>query len=285
MSRIRIMADSSSDLPRDLAAKLDITLIPTPVHFGEERLRDGVDFTPTEFYERMARESELPRTSQPDPLSYIEPFRVAHEAGETVICLCLSSGLSGGYQSAELAVRELPGAEIHVLDTKAASMGFGLLVLKVAEDVQNGLPVEQVLSRFEENKRRLYSLFTLNTLDNLQRGGRITKVAAVFGSILQIKPVLHLDADGRINIVDRARGREKALARLISLAQESADDLKGATVGLSHAHCLEDAEAFAERARRELGVGEVIIGDIGAAIGTHTGPGCIAFFVLGRPRW
>lgn len=285
MSSIRVMADSSSDVPRQMAKELDITLIPTPVIFGEQKFGDGVDFTPDEFYERMARESNLPSTSQPEPTAYLEKFKAAHDAGQSVICLCLSSGLSGGFQSAEIARRELPQADITVVDTKAASMGFGLLVIHLVRDLRSGMSKDEALRRLEERKARLYSLFTLNTLDNLKKGGRITAVAAVFGSMLQIKPVLHLNTEGSIEIVDKVRGREKALAKLIEMARESSTELSGATVGLSHAHCLPDAQAFAQRAREELGVGEVIIGDIGAAIGTHTGPGCIAFFVFGSPRW
>lgn len=285
MTKVRLMADSSSDIPRELIDRLGITIIPTPVIFGEEKCRDGVDFTPTEFYERMAREKDLPRTSQPDPVAYLEQFRRAHEAGESVVCVCLSSGLSGGFQSAELARRELPEADITVVDSKAASMGFGLLVIQLAGDLKGGISVSEALNRFHDRQRRLYSFFTLNTLDNLKRGGRVTAVAAVFGSMLQIKPVLHLNTDGKIEIVDKMRGREKALARLVEMAKENSDDLAGATIGLSHAYCLDDAKAFADRMRTEAGVGDVIIGDIGAAVGTHTGPGCIALFVFGKPRW
>lgn len=285
MSNIRVIADSSSDIPRALIQELDITIVPTPVIFGEEKFGDGVDFTATEFYERMARSSSLPRTSQPEPTAYLEPFRAAHKAGQSVICVCLSSGLSGGFQSAELARREFPEADITVIDSKAASMGFGLLVIQLAKDLRAGLSKEEAIKRLEDRKSRLYSFFTLNTLENLKKGGRITAVAAVFGSMLNIKPVLHLNLEGRIEIVDKVRGREKALAKLVELARESAPDLAGATVGLSHAYCPEDAEAFAKRVREELGVGEIVLGEIGAAIGTHTGPGCIAFFVLGKPRW
>lgn len=284
MGKIKIVCDSSVDLPEDLLADHDIMQIPFPVTFGDQTYADGVDITRDEFYVKMAESKDLPKTSQIPPQTYVEAFNKAMALGDEIIYLGLSSGLSGTVQSAALAAHMTGHPDrITIVDTKAASVGHGLLTLEAAELAAAGKEKAGILSRINDLISRLNSLFTLDNLDNLLRGGRINRVQAVLGTFLDIKPILHLNEDGKIDQFDKVRGRKKSLRQLLDLMGERGKDLAGQRVGISHAHCLADAEWVKQEMLDRFSVKEVVIGEIGATIGTHTGPGCLAIFFFSEP--
>lgn len=283
MSQVKVITDSTADLPQELLEKYDITMVPLTTTIDGVNYRDGVDLTPTQFYEKLAACKELPQTSQPAPKTLQEAYQKKLDMGQEVIAIHLSSGLSSTVTAANLVRDGYPkDAPIRVIDSKAASMGEGMMVLKAFELAAAGKPLDSIVSEVETYRKGLLSIFMVDSLTYLLKGGRINKAQAVMGSLLNIKPVLHISDDGKIYPLEKARGRKIALKRLVSLIEEQGRDLKGQTIGISHAVCLDDALWLKDTLQQQLSVGEVVIGEIGAVIGTHVGPGTLALFFQGE---
>lgn len=284
MSKIAIVADSAADLPKQFIDEHGIIVVPLYVNWKGQTYRDGEDLVPETFYPLMKQEKELPTTSQPTPGTYLELFNELLAQGNEVLCLTLSSGLSGTYSSAITAKGMLddPG-KVEVIDTLAASVGEGLLVLEAARLVKEGLSLKEILPRIREKVSRLRSIFTINTLENLVKGGRLSTLQGGLGTLLDIKPILHLDEHGKIVPLVKVRSRKKALAQLETEIHAQGSNLQGQVMGLSHSHDPETGAEMAEVLKNKFGAAEVIIGEIGTVIGTHTGEGCIALFFYGEP--
>jgi len=285
MPKVKVITDSTADLPLEVVKRYGIIVLPMVTSFSGIDYRDGVDLKPPEFYKLLADCSELPHTSQHSPQFLAKAYQQALADGSEVIALHLSSGLSGTVQNARLAQEMVNGkTRLAILDSLSASMGQGLLATRAAELAENGFSLQEIVTEIEMMRQKLCSIFMVDTLKYLLKGGRINKVQATVGSLLDIKPVLHINSEGKIDQLDKVRGRRAALRRLISLIEEQGTDLAGQTVGISHAICQLDAERVRDTFKERFGAKEVIIGEIGAVIGTHVGHGTLAIFFQGKPK-
>jgi len=281
MGNVRIVVDSTSDLPKDVRERLGIEMVPLKVHFGNETYLDSVTLASGEFFDKLANAKVLPTTSQPSPVDFVDVYKkLLEEPGTAIISIHLSSAFSGTYQSAVLAKSLLGGdPNLHIVDSKSASLGFGLLAVAAAEAAANGESVEQILARIQRLKERTQLYFLVDTLEYLHRNGRIGKASAVFGSLLNIKPILSIDpAEGVIFPVDKVRGSRKAMGRIVELLQEKFAGVP-MNVTFVHANSLSGAEEFAGILKEQFQVESVSYYELGPVIGTHVGPGTLGLFV------
>lgn len=242
-----------------------------------------------EFYEAM-RKGALPTTAQVNPEAarmLMEPYL---KEGKDILHIAFSSGLSGTYNSARIAAEELmeeyPERSIQVVDSLSASLGQGLLVYLAQQRKEEGEDMESLVRWIEENRLHIVHLFTVDDLFHLHRGGRVSKTTAVIGSMLNIKPVLHVDNEGKLISIGKSRGRKKALQELINLMDQKIGSYKNScnTVFISHGDCEEDAKYVEKKVREKYNIQTVIINNVGATIGAHSGPGTLALFFVGDER-
>ncbi len=276
---IKIITDSACDLPRDIINKYGIDVIPMSISFGEELYLDGVDLTADQFYSKLEKSDSLPKTAQPTIAAFTQALESALATYEDALVITLSSGLSGTYQSACLAKQNFSQEEqqkITVFDSLRASLGQGLLVFEAAKMASTGAGREEVANYLNHLRPRLASEFTLNTLDYLIKGGRLSKIQGTIGSMLDIKPILSFNEEGRIVHRERIRGRKKSIKRLVEILGTEGNCLDQQTVAISHSRCVEEAKWLADTIQEQFSIPEVIIGEMTATIGTHTGPGCLS---------
>ena len=285
-----IMTDSCCDLDGDLARELDLRVLPLSLHMGEDTYHnflDGREISFREFYRRI-RTGETATTSAVSAGQFEAAMRSEVEAGRDVLCLAFSSGLSATYQSASIAAEhlrgEFPDRRIEVVDTLCASGGQGLLVWLCVQQKRKGWTLDEVLTYAEATKGRVCHWFTVDDLDHLKRGGRISAATALFGTMLSIKPVLHVDDAGKLVNMEKARGRKAAVQALADHFAATAERPEEQTVFITHGDCPEDAERLAEIMRREHHVKGVEISYVGPVIGSHTGAGVLTLMFLGTPR-
>lgn len=290
MTEYQIITDSTTDISPEMIAELDLQVIPM-CYMLEGRtyhnIPGGGEMTDHEFYE-LLRAGKMSTTAQINSEEFIERFTPVLEEGKDVLYLAFSSGLSGTCQSAFLAKKELeekfPERRVEVFDTLCASMGEGLLVYHAAMLKKAGRDMDEVLSWLRENVLRLCHWFTVDDLHHLKRGGRVSSATALVGTMLGIKPVLHVDDEGHLIPVSKVRGRKQSLDALVQRMVETAIDPKEQTVFISHGDCQEDAEYVASQIKEKLGVRKIFINFIGPVIGAHSGPGTLALFFLGKNR-
>lgn len=280
MANVRIVVDSTSDLPKDVRERLGIEMVPLKVHFGNQTFLDSVTLASGEFFDKLSTERDLPTTSQPSPVDFVEVYKKLLEEPDTaIISLHLSSAFSGTYQSAVLAKSLLGGDhDIAIVDTKSASIGIGMLATAAAEAAANGADAQTCLARIEQLKKETQLYFLVDTLEFLHRNGRIGKASAVFGSLLNIKPILSIDDEGVIFPVDKIRGSRKAMSRIVELLRERYGDAE-VDARFVHANSLGAAEEFAGIVQERLSVRQVSHFELGPVIGTHVGPGTLGVFV------
>ncbi|MBM6723929.1 DegV family protein [Pseudoflavonifractor phocaeensis] len=285
-----LFTDSSADLSQQLVEELGVEVLPLCFTMGDKTYRnwpDNREMDPEEFY-RMLREGAMATTSAVNVGDYTEALTPFLETGKDVLVLAFSSGLSATCNSARIAAQELneqyPQQRVRVVDTLCASLGQGLLVWHAAKLKQAGKSLDEVGDWAEENKLRLCHWFTVSDLHFLKRGGRISPATAVLGTMLSIKPVMHVDDEGHLIKVGTARGRGASLKALVDHMAETADDPGNQVVFISHGGCLEDAQKVAEDVKARFGTKEVVINYVGPVIGAHSGPGTVALFFLGSKR-
>ncbi|MFE5319661.1 DegV family protein [Paenibacillus sp. NPDC056579] len=280
MSQVRVVTDSTADIPAALREALNIELVPLKVHFGTETFKDSVDMGPEQFFEKLVSFSSLPTTSQPSPVEFTETYkRLADEYGGPIISIHLSSRMSGTYQSALLAQSMLEGeADLHVIDSKTASYGIGMMAVAAAEAAQQGKSKEEILEMIEAIRRDEKMYFLVDTLEYLQKGGRIGRAAALLGSLLNIKPILSISEEGEVYSIDKVRGHKKAMARIIELLKADFGD-KPIHVTVAHANHMANAEELSSLILQSFNVASIGYASIGPVIGTHSGPGAVAAFV------
>lgn len=277
MPRIHIVTDSSSDLPKSTKEQYNIHVVPLSIQFGEEIYRDGVELSAEQFYQRLAESADLPSTCQPSPADFVKCYEEISEPGDEIISIHLSSKLSGTYQSAVLATTMVEDRKIHVIDTKAASMGIGLVVVAVAEAVQNGASVQEAVELAERVIDELNVYFVVDTLEYLRRNGRIGAASALVGSLLNIKPVLTLE-NGIVTPFDKVRGKAKAVRKIYDLLSDYAKARPGQKIriGLSHGNTMEEAQRVIDKIKEEFSNYDLIVELVGPTIGVHAGPGTVA---------
>ncbi|MCR8633637.1 DegV family protein [Paenibacillus radicis (ex Xue et al. 2023)] len=280
MSQIRIVTDSTADIPADLQEALGIEVIPLKVHFGMDTYRDQIDMSSEVFFENLTSSAVLPTTSQPSPVQFVETYKRMLKAADTsIISVHLSSGLSGTYQSAILAKSMMDdSADLTVIDSKSASYGFGSIVVAAAEAARAGRSKDEIINLIHSMRQQLKLYFLVDTLEYLQKGGRIGKAAALVGSLLNIKPILSVSDEGTVYSVDKVRGQKKAMARIIELLKQDLGD-KPLNITIAHAAALDNAELFNEMMLQNFVVKSTRYTQIGPVVGTHTGPGAVAVFV------
>lgn len=270
---IRIVTDSSADIPEHIAAALDITVVPLIVTFGTESYREGVDISHDEFYERLIRvrdASELPKTSIPSPADFAEVYRRILEEGDDVISIHLSSDLSGLFNAACLAAREVDSTNkrITMIDSRNVSMCLGWTAIASAELALRDESKETIVAHALSMLPRLKIPSYLDTLEFIKHGGRIGGAEALLGTVLDVKPILHLEG-GTVAPLEKVRTRGKAMDRLVELAKELApfDDL-----AVMHTHAPELAEELAKKLSNIHPRGNILIAETGIVMGSHTGP-------------
>lgn len=290
MSDYVIMTDSCCDLPAELAEELELEVLPLRLELKGRVYRnylDGREIGFPAFYDQV-RSGEMPVTSAVNLGEFEAAMRADLKAEKDILCLCFSSALSTTYQSAAIAARELseefPERKIFVVDSACASMGQGLLAWFCAREKKRGKTVEELRDYAERIKGRICHWFTVDDLNHLKRGGRVSAAAALFGTMLSVKPVLHVDDEGRLIPMEKCRGRRASLLALVDHMEKTAASPADQTVFISHGDCLEDAEFVAEEIRRRFGTKDIRISYVGPVIGSHTGAGVVALFFLGAPR-
>lgn len=278
MSTIRVVTDSTADLSPEQVNKYGIEVVPITVSFGQDSYADGVELSAEDFFTRLTSGKELPKTSQPSP----EAFRQAYEkvAGENDIILSvhISGKLSGTLNSAEMASKEVKPKVIPI-DTKTASQGVGLSALVAAEAARRGLPVEKVVEITENSIANTFSVFAVDTLEFLQRNGRIGKAASLLGSLLQIKPILYADPEGMVAPYDKVRGRSQIIPSLVKAATKNVSPDKPVNLSLVHTGAEESARALLEELKAHYEIADLHLGMVGPAIGAHIGPGAVGLMI------
>jgi len=274
---VRIVTDSSCDLPQAMADALGIRIVPLSVRFGDTEYIDRTTITATEFWSKCAASATLPETAAPSPGSFEETYRsLAAEGATAIVVVALSSDLSATMQSAELAARAVaPGIDVRIIDSRNASMGLGLTVLACAELAKTGASVDEVVARAQSVIPRTRVFAALDTLDNLKKGGRIGGAKAMLATVMSIKPLISI-TNGLVEEAGKQRTRSKALAHLIDILRKQEVPIE--RLAVLNAQCA-DIDAFVAMVK-EVYAGEIIVGDIGAVIGTHAGQGTIGIVFL-----
>lgn len=279
MSQIRIVTDSVSDLPPELAAEHGITVVPLQVIFGPDSFRDGIDLGGDSFYEKLTTSEHHPRTSQPSPADFAGLYEELTADGATVISIHVSEKMSGTLGSARLARQMLQDRDIHVVDSQSASLGQGLQAVAAAEAVRAGRSVQDILQLLEQAAAATRVYFAVDTLEYLQRNGRIGRAQAMLGSLLSIKPLLQLEA-GSVAPLDKVRGKARVMPRLLELVREAVPAGSRARFGLMHAQVPERAAELQAQLVADYPDAEFVTASIGAVVGTHAGPGTFGIVAL-----
>lgn len=282
-----LITDATCDLKEEYYKENGIEVLSLPFALGEKEYENSFSLSPEEFYGAM-RNGIMGKTSQISPDKYREAFEKVLSEGKDLLYLAFSSGLSGSYNNARLMAEELsekyPDRKIRVVDTLAASLGEGLFVHLADAMRKDGKSVDEVADWAEENKLNLCHMFTVDDLMHLHRGGRVSKTVAIAGSILGIKPVLHVDNEGHLIPLSKVRGRKQSLTALVDGMEKRMGSRKNETIAISHGDCLEDAEFVRDLVKKRFGIKSCIINHIGTVIGTHAGPGTVALFFMGDYR-
>lgn len=267
---IQLVTDSSCDLPKYIVDKYNISIIPLTISIDGKDYLEGVDITPEEFCMKMLNSKELPKTSMPSPGVFAAKFKELSEKGP-ILCLTISSGLSGTYQSACLGM-EISGANGKVIDTLAGSCSHGLQLIEAGELDKQGYSIDEIAKFLEEYRKHSNILILLDNLENIVKGGRLSKFQGSLASILDIKVLLH-GVDGKVEILEKVRGKKRFLKRAIDIIGERKKDLSDTIFGITHIDNLEDAEFLKEEIIKKYNPKDVIINYMGATMGTYAGKG------------
>ena len=290
MSEYVLITDSSADLSQEMVQELGVTVLPLSFTIQGKTYRNYPDNREMDlplFYD-MLRAGELATTSAVNVAEYTQAVEPILQEKKDVLILAFSSGLSSTYQASVLAAEELrekyPDRKIYTVDTLCASLGQGLLVYLAVQEQRKGRSIEEVRDWAESTKLHLCHQFTVDDLHFLKRGGRISATTAVVGSMLQIKPVLHVDNEGRLINIGKARGRQASLKALVDKMEKTVTEEGKKTVFISHGDCRKDAVTVADMVRERFGTQDIRINFVGPVIGAHSGPGTLALFYLGTER-
>ena len=271
---IQIVTDSSAYLPADLVQQHHIHVIPLKVHFGEQTYRDEIDLSHEEFYRMLAEAETLPTTSQPSAGEFFDLYSKLSKDGHEIISIHISSKLSGTISSAQSAKEMLPEAKISIIDSASTAMGLGLMALTAARAAEEGKTAAEIVAAVEKMIKAMNVVFVVDTLEYLQKGGRIGGAAALVGTLLKVKPILCLK-DGRIEPLDKVRSKRKALARLLEVTEECVEPGTPVRVAVLHAQVPDEARELEKKVRARFDCAEYYFAELGPVLGTHTGPGVV----------
>lgn len=282
-----IISDNTCDLPDSLYKQLGLKIMCLSYTMGGVEYSEDNALSISEFYAKM-RNGEMTKTSQITREDIEKAFTEVLDSGLDILYIGFSSGLSGSYNSARIAAEELspkyPDSKIRTVDSLCASIGEGLFVYKAVQMKKEGKSIDEVYQWCEDNKLHLCHMFTVNDLMFLHRGGRVSKASAVAGSILGIKPILHVDNEGHLIPIGKIRGRKQSLEALVNEMDKRLGNYKNDTIGISHGDCIDDAEYVKKLVEKKYGIKNFIINHVGPVIGSHSGPGTLALFFLGEYR-
>ena len=283
----QIITDTGCDLPKSMQKELNLKVVPLSVLYKGETYTEYSEQWLKELYQGL-RSGETATTSAINPDGWARAMEPYLQAGEDVLVLAFSSGLSTTYQSAVIAAEELketyPERDIRVVDTLCASLGQGLLVWYACQKRDEGLSLEQITQWVEENKLHLCHNFTADDLMYLKRGGRVSAATALAGTLLQIKPILHVNNEGKLINIGKARGRKASIQAICDKVGQLGIPGANDTIFICHGDCLEDAKTLEKMLKEKYGTKNVFIYYIGAVIGAHAGPGTMSVFFLGEHR-
>ncbi|HOB44278.1 MAG: DegV family protein [Bacillota bacterium] len=282
---VKILSDSACDLPDEILEEYNIDTLPILVSKGEEEYLDKVTLDPKTMYDEM-RKGVVYKTAQIPPQMFSEKFEEIAKNNESVIYVCFSSGLSGTYNTSLIVrdetKRKYPDLDIDIVDSRSASVGFGLLVYKAAKMAKEGKSKEEILKMLDFYVKHIEHIFTVDNLEYLFRGGRVTRAQAFVGGLLNIKPILDIPEDGTLRPIENVRGRKKLLNRMIDIMEERGGnaDLTHQTIGINHGDDLEGALTLKKMIEERYGCTDFVVNIIGCAIGAHAGPGTLSVFFL-----
>ena len=282
-----ITVNSTVDLPKEWLEERHVPVIPLKYTIDGETYTDMEGLSAKEFFDKL-REGKMSTTSQVNPeeaADMLEPFL---KEGKDILHLGFSSGLSGTLNSMKIAGEMLqekyPEAKVIVIDTLCACLGEALLLYKALQQNENGMNIDELAQWVEENKLHICHNVTVDDLHHLQRGGRISKTTAVLGTLVQIKPIIHMDDNGKLQVIGKERGRKKSLNKIVDMAVEQSKGWDNDIIMITHGDCIKDAEYVAKLVREKMGIDNILINNIGTVIGSHTGPGVVAVFCMGNKR-
>ncbi len=279
MAKIVVVTDSTADLDKKLAEELGIKVIPLNVHFGDELYKDGIDITTEVFYEKLKDSPIPPKTSQPSPGDFHTVYKSLLAEGVTgIISIHISEALSGTFQSATIAKDMLPDADIRIINSKTGSMGIGLKAINVARAIAEGADIDTAQKMVEDMVENQQAVFAVDTLEYLHRNGRIGRAQKLIGGMLNVKPILHLDAEGYVAAKGKVRGKGKVVPYLLDESVAFAGEEK-VDVAIVHALNSELAQEMADALKEKITIRNLEVSSIGSVIGTHIGPGAIAVFI------
>ncbi len=270
---VKVVVDSSIDLPEKLIEELDIRVVPLTVTFGDDHYLDKVEMTPEEFHERMAKEKELPKTAQPAPGKFLEVFEELSQKGHQVLCLCLSSGLSGTYNSARLA-KSMTDADVEVVDTLSGSAGLGILSYLSAQWANLGESLQEITQDIQSYAENLTVYALLDTLENAVKGGRISHLKGAIASLLNIKIIAEV-RNGKVYVLEKVRGAQRAYERLAQLVEEKTKGVQVPLVGIAHVANEKGAKLLKNVVQKVQKEAKYFECAMGATIGTYAGSGGI----------
>jgi DegV family protein with EDD domain len=282
--QVKILADSACDLPKSFYEEQNVTLFPLKVHLNDQEYEDVKTIDPKMVYDAI-RGGSVPKTSQASPLAFEEVFTRMAEKNEDGIYIAFSSELSGTYSTAVMILDQVkekyPNFNLTIVDSKCASLGLGLVVMEAARLAANNVPKEEILKDVEFRVQHMEHLFTVEDLDYLAKGGRVSKASAFLGGLLNIKPILNVE-DGKLVPIEKIRGRKKVFRRIIEIMHERGENMGQQIIGISHADAIETAKEIKAMFEEEFHPKEVYISEIGSAVGAHTGPDTISIFFLNK---
>lgn len=271
--KVQLVTDSSSDIPKNLVEKYQIEVVPLSIIIDDEVYLDGVEIDTETFYQKLPLAKELPKTSQPTPQAFLEAFKKANERGP-VLCITLSSGLSGTYQSALLA-KEMADFPVEVIDSLNISLGIGLQVLRACRMAEEGYSLQEIKEEILEYRSQMKAYFTLDTLEYAVKGGRVKPWEGGIAQLLNIKPVMTTLPDGTLGNSEKVRGRKKAINRLLEMIETSKDNFSKVSIGLVYNHKEEEVDFLKKEIIKRINPQELIVTKLGPVFGSHGGLGVL----------
>lgn len=279
MNDLKLICDSLSDIPKSFIDKYDIEIVPLTVILEGEEYKDGVDISNDEFYSRLRKGNVYPKTSQATYAQFKEIFEKYTKQGQKVLYIAGSSVATGTYQSAIMAKNDIDG-EVYVYDSNMLCFGIGMMAIKAGELCKEGKSVEEIVLALDKMKDEIFVLFSVDTLEYLQKGGRISSTKAAIGSILNIKPILEIK-DGLVSQISQVRGKKNVVSKIVELLKtHCGEDLSNQVVYLGYSDDLKEKEQLEKVTREQLNPKEIVFFQIGACIGTHAGPGVTGIMCL-----
>lgn len=282
-----ITVNSTVDLPREWLEERHVPVFPLKYTIDGETYTDMEGLSAKEFFDKL-REGKMSTTSQVNPEEAAAELEPYIKEGKDILHLGFSSGLSGTLNSMKIAGEMLeekyPEAKVIVIDTLCACLGEALLLYKALQQKEKGMSIDELAQWVEENKLHVCHNVTVDDLNHLHRGGRVSKTTAVLGTLVQIKPIIHMDDNGKLQVIGKERGRKKSLNKIVDMAVEQSKGWDNDIIMITHGDCIDDAEYVAKLVREKMGIDNILINNIGTVIGSHTGPGVVAVFCMGNKR-